>query len=140
MWRWRGRLIGSGARSPICSTSFNIWKRAAWTCIWTNNQSTPRRTNDGHRRFVYDAANQLTEIHDQGANLRIKYDGDGGQVMVTEGGITSVLFGDMYECDQQTCVNHIFAGQRRIASVSNKSKRIVYFHHDHLVRKRSFDY
>src|SRR6201984_1171504 len=25
------------------STSFNIWKRAAWTCIWTNNQSTPRR-------------------------------------------------------------------------------------------------
>jgi predicted site-specific integrase-resolvase len=43
MWRWRGRLIGSGAHSPICSTSFNIWKRAAWTCIWTNNQSTPRR-------------------------------------------------------------------------------------------------
>ena len=84
------------------------------------------------RTIGYDAENRPLSITVGSSTTNFVYDGDGGRVKKTVGGLTTVYIGKLYECSAGSCSKYIFAGSQRIALKSVGSATIYYYHADHL--------
>jgi RHS repeat-associated protein len=90
---------------------------------------------DGTRTIVYDFQNRPTSVTVSGSRAEFTYDGTGQrvkkQVYSGAGASTTIYFGRAFECTDGVCTRHVFAGDKRIASLRSDGTA-QYFHADHL--------
>jgi RHS repeat-associated protein len=96
---------------------------------------------DGTRSIDYDDENRPLSVAGGGRTVQITYDGDGQRVtkqVLTGSTVTSstVYVGRLYECTNGTCTKHLFAGDKRVASIEDGGAT-RYYHLDHLDSTRA---
>lgn len=97
--------------------------------------------SDGSRALTYDDAGRVSRVATAAGGVSFTYDATGERVR-KEGPASSVLYvGRLYECTRPaggapSCVRHVFAAGRRIASVAADGA-VRYYHADHLEATRA---
>jgi RHS repeat-associated protein len=93
--------------------------------------------SDGTRTFTYDYLNRPDIIKVKGgATVSFTYDGNGRRVKKVVDKTTTVYVGRLYECTNGTCTGHVWAGDKRIASIAADST-VRYYHADILDSTRA---
>ncbi len=113
---------GSGSVRPHAVTS-------AGGVTYSYDANGNMTSGDG-RSLTYDFENRPTQITKGGVVTDFVYDGDGGRVKKTVGGVDTLYIGKSQVCEGGNCFNYIFDGGTRIARVD--STGVKYFHSDHL--------
>ena len=97
-----------------------------------NYDANGNMTDGAGRVLVYDFENRPTQITKAGVTTDLVYDGDGGRVMKTVGGVSTIYVGKTYVCENGLCSRMIFAGGQRVAEIETLSGAPRYYHTDHL--------
>ena len=97
-----------------------------------NYDANGNMTDGAGRVLTYDFENRPTQITKTGVTTDLVYDGDGGRVMKTVGGVSTIYVGKTFVCEAGICSRMIFAGGQRIAEIETLSGARRYYHTDHL--------
>ncbi|MEH0021379.1 MAG: FG-GAP-like repeat-containing protein [Desulfobacter sp.] len=100
-----------------------------YTYTATGNRSYK---NDGFQGTTYEsnADNMISKITIDGTETEFFYDADNKRVRKTQGLSATLYFGDRFEIINGTPTLYVFAGNLRVAQVTDSD--LAYFHKDHL--------